>query len=94
MVKRHWNAQAVLIGEVHCTGCEKGIVHDIAMAQRCALGQAGRAAGELDVDCLIRIECPGDGIQACGRSTQLGFEQLVEAEHPRLGGVSGLDQRR
>ena len=63
VVQRHGNAQAVVLGEIHRLGDEARVVHHVVVRERGALGVAGGAAGELDVDGVMAR-------QACAQSVQ------------------------
>src|SRR5262245_29402163 len=55
MIERHGNAEAVAFTQAHGEADEIGVVEDVAVGERGALGQAGGAAGELDVDPLVAV---------------------------------------
>ena len=56
VVQRHRNAQAVGRCELHAFANEEAVVEDVAVRERGALGEAGGAAGELDVDGVAGLE--------------------------------------
>ena len=56
MVERHRNAHAVFVRQRHGLGRKTRVVDGIEMRQRGAFGVAGGAAGELDIDCVVRVE--------------------------------------
>ncbi len=56
MIKRHRNAEPVAVAKADTPPDKKAIVENIVMRQRCAFGQAGRAAGELNVDRITTIK--------------------------------------
>ncbi len=56
VIERHRNTQAVIVGQCHGLGRKPGVVDDVEMTQRGTLGVAGGAAGELDIDGVIRVE--------------------------------------
>ena len=56
MVERHRNAHAVFVCQRHGLGGKPRVVDDIEMRQRGTFGLAGGAAGELDIDRIIRVE--------------------------------------
>ena len=47
------------LGELHRAGDEEAVVQDVVVGQRRALREAGRAAGELDVDRLVELQRVG-----------------------------------
>ena len=56
MVERHRNTQPVLLGEAHRFADEEAVVENIVVGERCALGQAGRAGSELNVDGIVELQ--------------------------------------
>ena len=83
VVQRHRNAQPVGRRQSHRFADEKAVVQDVAVRQRRALGKAGGAAGELEVDRVGRLERGGDGGQARIVSVAAG-KQIREAHQARL----------
>src|SRR3546814_4524365 len=79
VIQRHRDAQPVLRREVHLLGDEMPVVDDVVMGQRRALGQAGRAAGELDVDRLVGIEAGRHHVEprALGRTGQRQYGLII-----------------
>jgi hypothetical protein len=76
VVQRHRDAQPVVLGEAHGLGDEARVVDDVVVRQRGALGVAGGAAGELDVDgvvarqpCAQRVERGAVARSAAAAST-------------------------
>ena len=49
-----------LFGELHRPGDEEAVVEDVVVGQRRALGKAGGAAGELDVDRVVELQRLGE----------------------------------
>ena len=56
MVERHRNTQPVLLGEAHRFADEEAVVENIVVGERSALGQAGRAGSELNVDGIVELQ--------------------------------------
>ena len=56
VVERHRNAQPILGGEPHRFADEEAVVENIVVRQRRALGKAGGAGGELDIDRLVELQ--------------------------------------
>ena len=85
VVQRHRDAQPVGRRELHALADEEAVVQDVAMRQRRALGKAGGAAGELDVDrvgrpsALLRRSADAAGrprsplASSCGEALQAGL---------------------
>ena len=83
MIERHGNAQPVLGRELQPFAHEVAVVQDVMVAERGALGKAGRARRELDVDRIVELQMRrkvGDprllGIAA-------GRGDVLEIEHAR-----------
>ncbi len=92
MVERYRNAQPVLLGKVHGLPDEIAIVDDIEVGERGALGHAGGAARELDVDRIIRLQEVGKALELrlLTRPTQ-GWN-VAEPVHAGLGRFVERDQ--
>jgi len=60
MIERHRNAHPVALGELHRAGDEQAVIQDIVVAERGALWEACRAAGELDVDRVVELQLFGE----------------------------------
>ena len=63
VVERHRDAEAVARLQPHALADEEAVVEDVAVGQRRALGQAGGAAGELDVDRVVGLQRCADLVQ-------------------------------
>ena len=74
MIQRHRNADAVLFGQAHGAADEIAVVENIVMRQRDALGRAGGAAGELDIDGIVELQRSGQFRQRLA---------VPRAAHPR-----------
>ena len=83
VVQRHGNAQAVGSGELHALADEEPVVQNVAVRQRGALGEAGGAAGELDVDRVGGLEL-GGGLGHARVVSVTACQQIGEAHQPRL----------
>ena len=81
MVERHGDAQAVGLGQPDRAGDHVGIVQDVGVRQCRAFRRARGAAGELDVDRLVRIERGRDGIQPAHLRGAGKPCEIVEGEH-------------
>ena len=81
VVQRHRNAQAVARHELDRLADEEAVVEDVVVRQGRALGVAGGAGGELDVDRVVELQLLGQhgerGQLLAGRRAQ----QLIEVEH-------------
>ena len=62
VIERHRDQQAVSGFQPHPLAHEESVVEDVAVGERRALRQAGRAGGELDVDRVVAVEVRGDGL--------------------------------
>ena len=91
MVERHGNAEPVLLGEFQGVDGEQGVVDNVAVGEGGALGRAGGAAGELDIDRLLRGERIGDGGQLLDVRVPGQGGDAVEIEHARAGAASHAD---
>ena len=60
VIERHRNAYPVVLRELHRAGDEETVVQDIVVAERGALREASRAAGELDVDRVVELQFVGE----------------------------------
>jgi len=56
VIERHRDADTILLGELQGFADEKAVVEDVVMGQGRALGRAGGAAGELDVDRVVELQ--------------------------------------
>jgi hypothetical protein len=56
VIQRYGDADAVLRGEPHALSDEEAVVHNVEMRQRRALRRTRRAARELDVEHLVRVQ--------------------------------------
>ncbi len=56
VIQRHRDADAVVCGEPHALSDEEPVVHDVEVRQRRALRRTRRAARELDVENLVRVQ--------------------------------------
>jgi len=55
VVQRNGNAQLILVREMLQAGQNIAVVEDIVVAERRPFGEAGRAAGVLDVDGIVKL---------------------------------------
>ena len=60
VIQRHWNAQSRSSLQAQRFAHEEAVVQDIVVAERRALGKAGGAAGELDVDRVVKLQGRAD----------------------------------
>src|SRR5689334_22875486 len=65
VIERNGNAEPVLLAEAHAFADDAAIVENIEVTERGALRHAGRAAGELDVDRIVRRQRLSDVEQLC-----------------------------
>src|SRR5207245_1857697 len=56
MIKGHWNAEPIAVGQVHPFTRPETVVKNIMVAEHRALGKAGRAGSVLDVDNIVEVE--------------------------------------
>ena len=56
MIKRHGDADAILLAVAEALADEEAVVDEVVVRQRRALGEAGRAGGVLDVDRVVELE--------------------------------------
>ena len=109
VVQRNRNTQAVRGRELHGFANEEAVVQDVAVRQRGALGEAGGAAGELDVDRVAGAQRAGNGFQPrvgrVPRSQQrreaqqarrfVGLARLIEPHHrAQMRQAGGLQRAR
>ena len=92
VVERHRDAQGVLFGQPDAAGDEARIVDDVAVGERGALGRAGGAGGELDVDRVIRAKARGHGVQPRLLRRPSEPDHILEAEYPWPGVVAHRDR--
>ena len=80
VVERHGHAQAVVLRETHALADDLAVVEDVAVRQRRALGIAGGAAGELDVDRVGGAQLSGDALDArdVGRAHRAANRREIE----------------
>jgi hypothetical protein len=64
VIERHRNAKPVLGRQRHRFRGVARIIDDVEMGQRRSFGRAGCAAGELDVDRVVRVERGGQRLEA------------------------------
>ena len=88
VVERHRNAQGVLLGQPDAVGDEARIVDDVAVGERGALGRAGSAGGELDIDRVVRAERCGERVQPRRLLRPAQPDHILEAEQPGSGVVA------
>ena len=88
MIKRHRNAQTILGGERHRLRRIARVVDDVEMGERRPFGRSGRAAGELDIDGVVRIECGGKPVQAAAVARTGQRQQL--REQARAAGMRSI----
>jgi hypothetical protein len=90
MVEWNRNAQAIRFGEVHRRSHEEAVVEDVVVRKGRALGRAGRAAGELDVDRIVLVQRSGSPSQCIDVSRPRG--DIVEAEPAGAIRTTDLDR--
>ena len=59
VIERHRQADPVGLGVVEQAGDEMGVIEDVVVGERRALGESGRAARVLDVDRVVEVEAGG-----------------------------------
>ena len=98
VIERHRNAQAVILGQCHGAGDEAGIVDDIGVGEGGALGRAGGAGGELDVDRLVGIELAREIIEPQAMRRAADRHDVIEIQHAlgllRAHADHGLEPRQ
>ena len=60
VIERNRNADAVVFGQAHRAADEITVVEDVMMRQRDALGRSGGAAGKLNIDRIVELQCLGE----------------------------------
>ena len=68
VIERHRNAELLAGGEADRLADEEAVVEDVVVRKRRALGKAGGAAGELDVDRIVELE----RVREFGKTRRLG----------------------
>ncbi len=90
VVERHRNAYPVVLGEVYRPGDEKSVVQNIVVAERGALWEAGRAAGELDVYRVVELQLLGERRKAVPLGIAGDTGDIVKPHH--AADVVGADR--
>ena len=73
---------------------EEAVVEDVVVRQRRALGRAGGAAGELDVDRIVELQLSADLARAaCARRRSRPCDTSSKRKKPRLLVGADADQR-
>src|SRR5207237_10870633 len=68
----------------HGRGHKEGVVQDVMVAQGCALGRSGGAAGELDVDGIVKLEFVSKFHEVCQASRACLLLHVSKSQHSRL----------
>ena len=76
------------LGEAHAVGDDPGVVDDVVVGQRRALGRAGGAGGELDVDRIVGVEGARHRFEAQRLRRTPELPHVAEPEHSRPGVVA------
>ena len=91
VVERYRDAQPIVLGEAHAVGDDPGVVDDVVVGQRRALGRAGGAGGELDVDRIVGVEGPRHRFEAQRLRRTPELLHVAEPEHSRPGVLAHRD---
>ncbi len=91
MIQRYRDAQPVALGQAHAGAHDPAVVQDVEVRQRGALGIAGGAAGELDVDRVAGAQLCGHAVDARYVRGGDGGADRGEIEHPRCNRVAHAD---
>ena len=92
VVKRHRDAHAVTLGELHRLAEEEAVVEDVVVGQRRALWKTGRAAGELDIDRIVKLQRIGEGGDALPFDIAAQIVNILEAQHAGDAVASDIDR--
>ena len=93
VIERHRNAEPIILRQAHGLAHEEPVVEDIVMGERRALGVAGRAAGELDIDRVVELKLRPDLRQPRRLPRTARLHQFVEGQHARLRARTEMNDR-
>ena len=91
MVERHRDAESIALAELHRLADEIAVIDDVEVGQGRALGAAGGAARELDVDALVRIQGRAYGQDARAVGVVASVRDVFETEHTGQGVLCHTD---
>ena len=93
VVQRHRYAQPVGLGQAHTVAHQLTVVEDIAMGEGGALGVAGGAAGELDIDRVAGGQSRRDSLQLRALRLPAHGTHGGEVVHTRARLIAHTDDR-
>ncbi|GCC46801.1 hypothetical protein chiPu_0030737, partial [Chiloscyllium punctatum] len=91
MIERHRDADAILLGQAHGAAGEVAVVEDVVVGQRHALGRAGGAAGELDVDGVVELQARAERDKLLAVAFPAHLRDLLERNRARRRRSADLD---
>ena len=93
MIERNRDTDAILFGQPHHAAQEIAVVENIMMRQRDALGRSGCAAGELNVDGIVELQCAGERRERVAVAPAAYPRHLFERNRSGTNRPTDLDHR-
>ena len=93
VIERHRNADAVVLGQAHRAADEIAVVEDVVVGQRHALGRAGGAAGELDIDGIVELQRLAERRELLAMPRAAHAGDVVEGDRAGAERSADLDHR-